>query len=82
MTLAAFHALPAEEREYLARSPITGGLPLRDVPANWREAYELAAVWSKRPCFICGALGRCKHRQPNVDAAEIEVLKRRKELAA
>lgn len=29
----------------------------------------LALAYSQRACFICGKLGACKHRQPEVELA-------------
>jgi hypothetical protein len=44
--------------------------PIRAValPAS---VYE---VWQHRACLICGKLGACRHREPEVDQAELELM--------
>jgi len=75
MTLADFHKLETHEREHLSRSPFTRGLPLSAVPENWRETLVqfdlLERVWAHRRCYVCDKLGRCEHREPEFDMAEI-----------
>ena len=40
-------------------------------------------LWHCRPCFLCGELGHCKHREFDVDLAliEVELLQRQREHA-
>jgi hypothetical protein len=33
------------------------------------EVAADAKSYSARPCFICGAPGRCRHREPEIEAA-------------
>jgi hypothetical protein len=35
------------------------------------SVYE---IWQHRPCLICAKLGACRHREPGVDQAELEIM--------
>jgi len=37
----------------------------------------LRFLWSVRPCFACGQLGACGHREPDVELALYEAEQRR-----
>lgn len=50
-------------------------LEILGVPAE--AIKSLLAVWQLRPCWICGKNAWCSHREPRVELAEMQALKRR-----